>query len=165
MASYYIIENGQQSGPYTVDQLSSRGITPDTNVWTDGMTNWVPASQVYELQSIVQNPPAYSGDYQSYDSYSNGYSDYMPCPKTWMTESILVTLFCCLPFGIIGIINASKVSSAHAVGNYMLAQQASKDAGKWTKIGFVCGLIYVFLVIGFYLLYFFVIIAAAGSGY
>ena len=31
------------------------------------------------------------------------------CPKTWMVESVLATIFCCLPFGIVGIINASKV--------------------------------------------------------
>ena len=28
-------------------------------------------------------------------------------PKTWLVESILVTLFCCLPFGIVGIVNAA----------------------------------------------------------
>lgn len=62
------------------------------------------------------------------------------CPKTWMTESILVTLFCCLPFGIVGIIHASKVSSLFAQGNYDEALQASQNAGKWTKIAFFCGL-------------------------
>jgi len=32
-------------------------------------------------------------------------------PKSWLVESILVTLFCCLPFGIAGIVNASRVES------------------------------------------------------
>lgn len=63
------------------------------------------------------------------------------CPKTWMAESILVTIFCCLPFGIVGIVNASKVSSLFAAGNYEGAQRASADAGKWTKIGFIVGLV------------------------
>lgn len=63
------------------------------------------------------------------------------CPKTWMVESILVTLFCCLPFGIAGIVFASKVSSLYAAGNYEASLQASKDAGKWTKIGFIVGLV------------------------
>ena len=62
------------------------------------------------------------------------------CPKTWMAESILVTLFCCLPFGIIGIINAAKVSSLFASGQADAAMQASKSAGKWTKIGFFLGI-------------------------
>ena len=73
------------------------------------------------------------------------------CPKTWMAESILVTLFCCLPFGIVGIINAAKVSSLFATGQTDAAMQASKNAGKWTKIGFFIGLacviLYVFSVV------------------
>ena len=67
------------------------------------------------------------------------------CPKTWMAESILVTVFCCLPFGIAGIVFASKVSSLYAAGNYEAALQASKDTGKWTKIGFIVGLVVIVL--------------------
>lgn len=55
------------------------------------------------------------------------------CPKTYMAESILVTLFCCLPFGVVGIINASKVSSLYAAGNVELAQAASLDAKNGPK--------------------------------
>ncbi len=65
------------------------------------------------------------------------------CPKTWMLESILVTIFCCMPFGIIGIINASKVSSMYASGNYMDASTASSNAKKWCIIGMVIGLVQI----------------------
>lgn len=63
-----------------------------------------------------------------------------PPPKNWLVESILVTLFCCLPFGIVGIINASSVNTKYAAGDYAGAQHASEQAGKWTKIGFFVGL-------------------------
>ena len=74
------------------------------------------------------------------------------CPKTWLVESILVTLFCCLPFGIVGIIKASQVESQFRIGNYLRsAQQSSADAGKWTKLGFFIGLgvslLYILLVL------------------
>lgn len=62
-----------------------------------------------------------------------------PCPKTWMAESILVTIFCCLPFGIAGIVFAAKVSSLYAAGQYEEAVEASNNAAKWTKIGFFVG--------------------------
>lgn len=62
------------------------------------------------------------------------------CPKTWMAESILVTIFCCLPFGIAGIVFAAKVSSLYAAGQYEEAVEASNNAAKWTKIGFFVGL-------------------------
>lgn len=62
------------------------------------------------------------------------------CPKTWMAESILITIFCCLPFGIVGIVNAAKVSSLFAQGDFDGAQRASADAKKWTLIGMCVGL-------------------------
>lgn len=62
-------------------------------------------------------------------------------PKTWLVESILVTLFCCLPFGIVGIINAANVSSKFSVGDIEGAKIASQQAGKWTKWAFWAGLI------------------------
>ena len=58
------------------------------------------------------------------------------CPKTWLVESILVTLFCCLPFGIVGIIQASKVNSLYMQGLHDEAEETSKSAGKLNKIGF-----------------------------
>ncbi len=72
-------------------------------------------------------------------------------PKTWLVESILVTFFCCLPFGIAGIINASKVESLFYAGNIQGAKRASAEAKKWTIISFWFGfgsvLIYLLLVI------------------
>ena len=60
-------------------------------------------------------------------------------PKNWLVESILVTIFCCLPFGIAGIVFASQVNSKYASGDYSGALQASANAAKWTKIGFWIG--------------------------
>lgn len=79
-------------------------------------------------------------------------------PKNWLVESILVTIFCCLPFGIVGIINASSVNTKFAAGDYAGAQQASADAGKWTKIGFFAG-----LVVGVLYIIFVVVLGVGGS--
>jgi hypothetical protein len=61
-------------------------------------------------------------------------------PKNWLVESILVTIFCCLPFGIAGIVFATQVNSKYTAGDYAGALKASQDAGRWTKIGFWIGL-------------------------
>jgi Interferon-induced transmembrane protein len=75
----------------------------------------------------------------------------IPQPKNWLVESILVTIFCCLPFGIAGIVFASQVNSKYQTGDYTGALQASKEAGKWTKIGFWIGLagiaVYVIVIL------------------
>lgn len=76
----------------------------------------------------------------------NNHSTNYP-PKNWLVESILVTIFCCLPFGIVGIVFASQVNSKFAAGDYTGALQTSKDAGKWTKIGFWIGLVVLILYV------------------
>lgn len=70
-------------------------------------------------------------------------------PKTWLAESILVTIFCCLPFGIVGIIHAAKVESAFNTGDHTGAARASSEAKKWTMIGFWIGVV----GIGLYLMF------------
>lgn len=76
-------------------------------------------------------------------------------PKNWLVESILVTILCCLPFGIAGIVNATKVDSKYAAGDYAGAEQASQEAAKWTKIGFFVG-------IGLSVIYFIWMVAMGG---
>ena len=70
-------------------------------------------------------------------------------PKTWLVESILATIFCCLPLGIVGIINASNVTSKYEAGDIKGAQKASVEAKKWTKIAFFIGLAVIVLYILF----------------
>lgn len=72
-------------------------------------------------------------------------------PKNWLVESILVTLFCCLPFGIVGIVNAANVNSRAAAGDMAGAQAAANEAKKWTKIGFFIGLGVIVLYVLFVL--------------
>lgn len=64
-------------------------------------------------------------------------------PKNYLIEAILVTMCCCQPFGIVGIVFASQVNSKYAAGDYLGAQQASKDAKNWVTWGFASGLIII----------------------
>jgi Interferon-induced transmembrane protein len=85
-------------------------------------------------------------------------------PKNWLVESILVTILCCLPFGIVGIINAANVNSRFDAGDFEGADRASKEAGKWTKIGFWVGIASIVLVLIFYFFLFAVLFGAAAAG-
>lgn len=52
---YFIIDNnGQQAGPFSLDQLAQKGITPETLVWAQGMTDWTPAWKVEELRNTLE---------------------------------------------------------------------------------------------------------------
>ena len=59
---------------------------------------------------------------------------------------ILVTCFCCLPFGIMGIINATKIETLYACGQYEQALCRSNQAKKWTLWG-------LFIMLAFWVIY------------
>ncbi|MDD5649308.1 MAG: CD225/dispanin family protein [Candidatus Nanoarchaeia archaeon] len=64
-------------------------------------------------------------------------------PKTWLTESILVTLLCCLPIGIVAIIQANKVSSLIAADDEKGAIKASENAKMYVIVSAVLGVVLI----------------------
>lgn len=50
---FFIIENGLQVGPLTINQLAEKKIKPETLVWREGMPDWQPAWKVNELRYIL----------------------------------------------------------------------------------------------------------------
>lgn len=72
-----------------------------------------------------------------------------PCPENYLAFSILTTVFCCVPFGVVGIVKSAQVSSKYSAGDYEGAVMASKDAKKWSQIALICGLVGILLYIIF----------------
>lgn len=70
-------------------------------------------------------------------------------PKNYLIESILVTIFCCLPLGIVGIVYATQVNSKFDSGDFDGAMKASKDAKSWMKWGLIAGAIVAILYLVF----------------
>jgi predicted secreted protein len=72
-------------------------------------------------------------------------------PNSHLVWSILVTLFCCLPFGIVAIVKSSQVNGLWAQGRYAEAQASADSARKWiiwgAVIGVVAGIIYAIMAI------------------
>ncbi len=62
-------------------------------------------------------------------------------PKTWLVESILVTIFCCQILGIIGIINAASVESRFYKGDVDGAQRASNTAKQMVLWSVISGVV------------------------
>lgn len=60
-AVYHLSVNGQQQGPYPIQQLQQMvqngQLTPDTYVWTNGMSGWEAAKNIPALASLFGTPP------------------------------------------------------------------------------------------------------------
>ena len=76
-----------------------------------------------------------------------------PKPNNYMALAILTTIFCCLPFGIVSIVKASKVNSLYMMKQYDLAMQASADAKKWGMISLICGIVLYVINVAIYLIF------------
>jgi hypothetical protein len=74
-----------------------------------------------------------------------------PFSENWLVEAILVTLLCCLPFGVVGIIFAAQVNTKQQAGDMEGAEKSRREAAKWTKIGFFVGIGVIALYILFWL--------------
>jgi hypothetical protein len=58
----------------------------------------------------------------------------------YLVQSILVTLCCCLPFGIVSIVYAAQVNTKANAGDIQGAMDASRKANMWSWIGFGIGI-------------------------
>jgi predicted secreted protein len=74
----------------------------------------------------------------------------------YMVQAVLVTLFCCLPLGIVGIFKANTINKKIRAGDIAGALADSKSNRTLLWVGFFVG-----LVIG--VLYFFRTLAALNS--
>lgn len=63
-------------------------------------------------------------------------------PKYYLIESVLITIFCCIP---LGIVYGAQVNSKFSSGDFEGALKASKQAKTWVTWGFISGLIIIAL--------------------
>lgn len=54
---FYIALNGQQTGPFTIDDLKVKNIQRDTLVWTEGLDNWTKAEHIPLLKDVLRATP------------------------------------------------------------------------------------------------------------
>ena len=138
MKQYYYSDGLQKYGSFSLDELRAKNLHPKTLVWHHPGEKWIPAAQYPELEGYLSEDPPRVELGEAAPKGRDVFFD-RTLPRTWLVESILVTIFCCLPFGIVGIVNAAKVETRYSCGDYDGALRSSREAGKWTQIGFWIG--------------------------
>jgi hypothetical protein len=58
----------------------------------------------------------------------------------YLVPSILATIFCCVPLGIVAIVYSAQVNSKLEAGDFEGAVKASENAKKWCWIAFAAGI-------------------------
>ena len=162
--SWYYSKNGTQLGPVTEEELkakaSSGEVLATDLIWKEGMADWKPYGQVPEfypggMLSKVPAPGAMgSVPMPQPSAYPAGYAPQIP---NYLWQSIVATVLCCMPFGVVAIVFSAKVDGLVARGDIAGANAASKSAKTWMSVAVGCGLLVV-------VLYVILIIVGAASG-
>jgi hypothetical protein len=157
---YTIIgSDGNQYGPITAEQLHQwireGRVNATTQVQSDG-GDWKPLSAYPELANLtagtgasVVHPPLPGGA---------GAATNVP---NYLVQSILVTLCCCLPFGIPAIVFAAQVNGKAAAGDLAGAMDSARKAKMFCWIAFGIGLAFNLIAVGLQVLG---VLASAGVG-
>lgn len=146
MNQIWVQLDGRQQGPFSLEQLRGMNLSPDTPVWYEGLPQWTfaaaaPVTSVLFAQAGQPHGFYGAGAYGAHAA--PGYPPSAPevCPPTYLAWSILVTLCCCIPAGIVAIFYASQVTSRFMNHDYEGAWRASSRAETWIVISIVLGLI------------------------
>lgn len=143
------VEGSYQNDPYKSVNQEQNTSYGEPNNYEYGQQN-----QNYEQQN--QN---YTQQNQGYYQQNN-FNGMPQEPVNWVPYlilSIISTLCCCLPFGVVGIVFSAKINSAMLAGNLEEAQNNAKMARIWIIVSFAIGLLT-------WLIYMVLIVTGAVSG-
>ena len=142
-----------QNDPYnsTYNQQNQYGGSQDAN---QGNSNLYGGENNYQYgQGYGQQTQNYGQQYQGYYQQDN-FNGMNQKPVNWvpyLVLSIISTLCCCLPFGVVGIVFSAKINSSMTAGNLEEAQNNAKMAKIWIIVSFaICiltWLIYMILIV------------------
>lgn len=156
---YYIDNQGEQFGPYTLEIFRLLPLRPQSPVWSTGMEGWITAGEMKELDGLIRKSestpdiptdtaePELLTERTAPETEDSAPAE--PMPKTWLTESIVLTLLCSI-IGLIPFFHGMQVRTLYRIGDYEGAARESATAKKWLFIAAAIGLV----VDALYLFYF-----------
>lgn len=135
---YFAFIDGNQEGPFELQELVTAGVRPSTYVWCKGMDDWKRADEVEEIRSLfkrhlevrkepapqVKEPVAAQQEEPASQTPESGNPpefrfgripasvepepDYNVPPRVSMPLAVIALLFFCLPTGIAAVIFTYK---------------------------------------------------------
>lgn len=157
---YWIAIDKKKIGPMSLSDVRDRRLSPNTLVWHNGLPTWQRASELPELEgSLAEGAPELPElEREEAPIYvmpvvpatpsaalhpDNKPKVIPPQPPTYLGWSIAAILLCCMPFAIVALVYALKVSSNYRSGDFAAAQKASERAEIWLILSIVVGLVWL----------------------
>lgn len=129
--------DGKEYGPVSAEQLrqwvAEGRANAQSRVLPEGATEWRSLADIPELMAAAAPPVSVAP--------MTGTRLAPGTVPNYLVQAILVTICCCLPFGIPAIVFAGQVNTKLAAGDLGGAQESSRKAKMWCWLGFGFGIL------------------------
>lgn len=158
--------NGVQEGPYELQDLPLDRMNALTPVWHEGLPGWLPASQVPLVANYMAGASAQAQQQQQQQQAQQAQQpqqqpqqqQWQPqpqqhwqqqqqpqqqqdkAPASYLAWSIVMTVLCCNPVGIVPIITGVSTRSKYANRDFDGAKRMSETTAWWVMITIVTSL-------------------------
>jgi Interferon-induced transmembrane protein/GYF domain 2 len=153
--------DGVEYGPVSAEQLrqwiAEGRVSSRTQIRADGQPDWRPLQSFPEL--LLATGPTIANAAAPPSPWTPPGAPVSRDIPNYLVQSILVTLFCCIPFGIPAIVNAARVDTKVMAGDLAGALESSRRARMWCWWAFLPSA----LAVGLYLLVAFIAIVLEGG--
>lgn len=144
---YWVSINNNQVGPMSLDEVIALNPSANMLVWHPGMPDWDKAANLPELAHLFGADYEECVDSQTIETEPQPQPQQEtapaePCPPNYLVWTVLVTVMCCVPLGVISLIYSSQVKTKYNAGDIEGAKKASSKTELWLILAFVLGLIY-----------------------
>lgn len=137
--------NGVQEGPYELHDLPLERMTPLTPVWHEGLPAWLPASQVPLVAEQMagaarQDEAQHQFQHQfaaAQAAAQQPLAEQEKAPASYLVWSVLMTVLCCNPIGIVPIITGAMTRSRFNNRDYAGSKRMSETTAWWVMITIV----------------------------
>jgi len=146
--------DGKEYGPVTIEQLRQWIVEGRANSQTyvqgPDSTEWKPLGAYSELAALL--PPSGGAPPGTPQPGMAGVPPIGAAPNipSYLWQSIVLTLCCCLPFGVVAIVFSSQVNSKLSAGDVAGAMEASRKARMWCWIAFAVGAVFAVLQLAYF---------------
>ncbi|MDO4929800.1 MAG: GYF domain-containing protein [Bacteroidales bacterium] len=176
MSYYFVNTENKQEGPFLPEELTAHGVNANSFVWREGLTEWVKASDLPELEPYLNSgsssgpavppiPPAAKAQ-----TVEDAPVCDVPKPKSYMVSAIVgmvlgvvpmyyIGILLTLPFGVAGLIYEDRAQTAWRDKRYADMESAASKARIFSLTALFVG-IGLWAVLLFILLFFVGSIAA-----
>lgn len=143
---YWIIINGQKTGPLSLEETLKQPLRPETLVWHQGLASWQQTHTIPALAPalsprecvLTQTPQPMTATTAATAAVANNEK-----PHSYLAWSIVCLIFFFTIAGIVALIYALQVNPAYECGDNEKARKASSTAELWVIMSIALGVMFM----------------------